>query len=88
MATNWLTPASSCVTGYHLGGQFISPLGRSRGYPKHNVYVYNNIHTYSTIFTYLICIATFYQQQCSTYYMYIYILHGIYILDMHEMRLS
>ena len=28
MATSRLNPASSCVTGYHLGGQFISPEGR------------------------------------------------------------
>ena len=31
MATNWLTPASSSVTGYHLGGQFISPSGFGSG---------------------------------------------------------
>ena len=27
MATNRLNPASSCVTVYHVGGQFISPEG-------------------------------------------------------------
>ena len=27
MARNWLNHASACVTGYHLGGQFISPEG-------------------------------------------------------------
>ena len=27
MATNRLNPASSCVTGYDLSGQFISPSG-------------------------------------------------------------